>query len=273
MNNYRRTFSVIAIMAFIIGGSFAWLAYEIPQSAEAATNILFDAKSNGATGSGGAGAELLVSHTVGTGSDRLLVVSVTIRDKDRVVNYVKWGGTGGTNLTALTARVDGTNEVFVQLFYLINPASGTDDIAVQIDVNDSVEAIGSSWTGILQSSPMEAENGSTGSAASVSNSVTTTSDSLIIDGVFSDHRNAMTDGGFTTLFNTDRGNYQVGGQYRIEETGSTYALDWTFAASDTFAHGMAAFNSSVVPPSEPAGGTPNFFIKGKAFSNGQIYKK
>lgn len=118
--------------------------------------VVFDALGPGSSGSAtGNVTNISWSHTCGSGSNRLLVVGVGMG-----------GGTSGISLTttygatAMTSAglVLSNNQFdgFVQLFYLIAPAAGTNTINVSVDSSQTRDLLGGSlsFTGVNQTTPI-----------------------------------------------------------------------------------------------------------------------
>src|SRR3990167_1553579 len=135
--------------------------------------IAFDAATNDQVQGGSS--TLNFSHTC-TGSNRFLVVAC-------------WWGSGANTITATYNSVSmtafGTTDN-LKFFYLINPASGANTLAVTHSA--AVWCCSASYTGVHQTTYL---NGSTnqvgGSGATETNAVTTTIDnSWVIAGVYQD---------------------------------------------------------------------------------------
>lgn len=84
-----------------------------------------------ATSNDTAGSPGTVSHTIGTGSNRLLVVVVSTTGfvvNDATVSSITYGG---FNLTeAVTYYYPSTYDINCGIWYLLNPPSGTDNVTV-----------------------------------------------------------------------------------------------------------------------------------------------
>jgi hypothetical protein len=108
------------------------------------------------------GTTLTFSHTT-AGSDRFLIVSA-------------YGGADGTNITGMTyAGVAMTfiakaqypaNNSYVHVYYLINPASGANNVVISYSPNARMAAVATSYTGVRQSGQPDAFNTKTQAGAS-----------------------------------------------------------------------------------------------------------
>lgn len=93
------------------------------------------------------------SHTIGsTGVNRILLVSVGLRNKSsQTVSTVKFGG---VNLTRIAGVSQGVN-VRSEMWYLLNPGTGTKTIAVTLSGSGAAMIGGAvSYTGVHQTTPL-----------------------------------------------------------------------------------------------------------------------
>ena len=135
--------------------------------------IAFDAAVGGEDNT--AGTSITLSLTVGSGSDRMLVVGVGTGVTGGIyrVSGVTYNG------DAMTQRV-GTiapQANFVHgLWYLINPDSGTNNVVASFSTSASLSWMGAAaYTGVAQTAP-EASNSGTGAGTTEVGSVVSTSD-------------------------------------------------------------------------------------------------
>ena len=111
---------------------------------------------------GNATRTITVTHTTGTGANRLLIVSVSININNvpgTTVTGVRYNGAAGTALTLVGAHNDAGNTRRVEMWYLLNPASGTNiPIVVSVRVNGGntvgVVAASTTFTGVDQTTPL-----------------------------------------------------------------------------------------------------------------------
>jgi hypothetical protein len=104
----------VVALALLVASTVVPLVY-------APTVIVFDAAaSNYCTGT--CGTTLSWSHTVGSGSSRILVVGVAISDTSAAVASISYGS------SSLTALPD--SGFLIALYYLLNPAIGTATVTV-----------------------------------------------------------------------------------------------------------------------------------------------
>lgn|GEM_PF-1755049 len=153
--------------------------------------VAFDAVGPDANGSDVNGAATLSWNHTCSGSNRLLVVSVAVGvvspDTGVSISSVTYNG---VSMTAVTTPVhsSGQDAGFVQMFYLVAPATGTNTVAVTVSTTvDAITAGSVSFTGVDQSTPLTntATNIGPGGAGSTtaSVSVTTQTGDMVIDGM------------------------------------------------------------------------------------------
>lgn len=141
--------------------------------------IAFDAVSESAVGSG---STLSWAHTC-AGSDRLLVVATGVRD-GQVVNGITYNGVALTKIR----HDEGPDSAVkrTELWRLVAPAAGAHTIEVTWGAAPSDWNVGAgvSLTGVDQSTPVDAQNGATGSGTTASGAVTTVADNAwVLDAV------------------------------------------------------------------------------------------
>ena len=130
--------------------------------------IAFDAASTGGLVTT---STLTVSHTT-SGSDRLLVVAVA-SNIDQVTG-VTYAGVS-MSLAAKKAYSSPTETIYI--YYLAGPASGTNDIVVSRTGTSSYGLVAASYTGVDQTTPVDATNTGTNAVGTSSTlSVTSTVD-------------------------------------------------------------------------------------------------
>jgi hypothetical protein len=151
--------------------------------------IAADAASSAATA--GAQSVLTFSHTVGTGTDRLLVVEVSTSSTASVSSVTY----GGVALTPLAAVTDGANNVRAEMWYLIAPSSGAANVVVSLSSGHEFVAGATSFSGVDQSAtfgtPVTAEGAGGAPSVTVASAVGDT----VLDVVALKDRNTGAAGG------------------------------------------------------------------------------
>jgi len=123
--------------------------------------------------------QLTWSHTVSAGFDRVLFVEIAIDDGSAGVNSVKYG-------TADLTRVGRTaaNHA-VEIWALVNPTAGTDNVVISFTGNTEAAAGASTFNGVNQSMPYGTYAGNTGTTGLLGGSgtvnVASATGDLVID--------------------------------------------------------------------------------------------
>lgn len=194
------------------------------------------------------------SHTT-SGADRVLIVGVSmfdITDSDRTVTGITYNSVAMTNI-----REDDndTDDISTSIWYLINPATGSNTIEVTLNgTNIGVIGGAMSFTGVDQSAPIEANNGDTTAAGtSLSTSVTTvTNNAWVVDTVAhfnSDIIGAITAGGSQTeAWEESSGSQRNGaGSYRGPESPpASTAMAWTGDTNSQWSHSLAVIKPLLI---------------------------
>ena len=105
-----------------------------------------------------------------TGTNRLLVV-MTASDGTTPATAVTYNG---VSLTQIDSNRTANHPI--NLWYLVNPASGSNTLSASGFSNAGNYVVALSFTGVKQSNPLNDNNGGTGSGTSMTRSVTTTTD-------------------------------------------------------------------------------------------------
>lgn len=215
-------------------------------TATSATGISFDASSSCTPTSA---STFTWSHTT-SGQDRILIVGVAIRNSgSNTVSSVTYAGTA---LTLIAARNNGTS-VRVELWRLVAPATGANNVVVTLDGQAKTACGAMSFGGVDQTSPIEASNSATGTSATPSVSVSTaTNNAWVVDATaFRSSGNAKPTGA-AGLWQTERwsGYTESGGSsVNIRGKGShegpkspagAVVIDWSLSASDDWSSVAAA---------------------------------
>ena len=151
--------------------------------AEAA--IAFDVSTNAAASSV---SSISFSHTT-TGSNLGLVVVVPIKDSVDAERGVSTMTYNSVSMAEGHRQNDNTLDMTVELWYLANPSSGANTVAVTFDGTITVSQIdANSYTGVHQTTMLDGNNGAVQTnATSVSYTLTTVADnSWIVDGASQD---------------------------------------------------------------------------------------
>lgn len=129
--------------------------------------ITFDAASN--SGYQAASSSYSWSHTC-TGSNRILIVSVSTLSALATVNTITYNGVSLTRV-----RLDSDSvAIGTEIWRLVAPATGSNTIAVTLSGACVSGSSASSYTGVNQTTPIDANNGNTGTTGAGGGSSTLT---------------------------------------------------------------------------------------------------
>lgn len=171
---------------------------------------------------------------VGTGPDRALVLALFQRNS--VIQAVSAITYNGVAMSAgPTITYDDANDLWIQIFYLLNPSSGSNTLSVTFGGNTVYECQAAWFTGVDQVASPDDTDIATGNSTTPSVTLVPTSgNALGFAGVIHERLNALTTGsGENALFNNDNGAWVTSTSYAI--ISSSNVFDWTATAADTWA--------------------------------------
>lgn len=181
------------------------------------------------SGSSGSGTTLTFSHTC-TGSNLILIVGVMNYDPAAITG-VTYNGVAMTKIFASDVVSPSYNSM--NQFYLVNPATGSNNIVVTVPGATPIRATGASYTGVAQTSPIDgfgsAIAGSLTPGAESANVTVTASNCWVNAMSTNDNNVAMTAGsGLTNLVASATPN-----QMRTYDSNGTVSTG-TFVANVTY---------------------------------------
>jgi len=184
-----------------------------------------------------------VAHTC-TGVQRLLVVGVTIQDGSIAdPDTVTYGGVGMTKAGEVTS-----SDVNASIWHLKAPALGANNIVVSMPMNANAIHLGAqSFTGVDQDSPVGSAFTASGSGTAQAVTATSTSaGNYVFDSVVVEDNVTVTVGSNQTQISNDTGGGNHKGATSIERsTGSSTAMAWSTAATETWAIAALPININV----------------------------
>ena len=127
------------------------------------------------------GGSVIFSHTVGAGSNKILIVGVSIDQTTTatVVNTVTYGGTAMTRVGDTTGVV---NTMRISLWQLVNPPSGSANVIVTPSTNNTAFIVGAvSYFGVNQTTPLGTFVQATGGSGSPTVNATSATNDLVVD--------------------------------------------------------------------------------------------
>jgi hypothetical protein len=146
------------------------------QNFVSASNVTFDAATSGGVASGGT--TVTISHTTGSGSNRLMLVGVSHNLDDPTISSVTYGG------TALTAQGTAqTSDFRTRIYSLIAPATGTANVVVTLPatIQKGVIINIATFANVNQTTPLGTVAAASGDSAAPLVAVTSVADDLVYD--------------------------------------------------------------------------------------------
>jgi pectate lyase len=188
------------------------------------------------------------SHTVGSGTNTVLVVGLSTEDTSSSVLNVASITYNGIAMTAVpnSAATAGSSTLDKsQLFYLLNPPAGAHTVAVTFGGSVNGVSAGSiSLSGVAQSAPTAAAiNTATSGTAISANIAVSTAGSWLVDAANSGAGNATLTPGASQTKRWGVGQSNSGGAGSTESVSSsgTASVSWTASSGSQLALSVAAF--------------------------------
>jgi hypothetical protein len=121
-------------------------------------------------------------HT-SSGSSRILIVGVSKKATGPAPTGIIYGGMSFTRIVAATTGTGGSDDVRVELWYLLSPPTGTHDITIDFTSTESqVIAGATSWTGVDQVTPLGDSNSAVATGGTLpSISVKSADNEMVVD--------------------------------------------------------------------------------------------
>lgn len=189
---------------------------------------------------------LTYSHTC-TGSDRILFVTIQGQTNSDNVTGVTYAG---VSMTLIDKDLYPTNGRWSYLYYLIAPTTGANNIVISASVTTFLGSAAASYTGVDQTSPIDASTkNTTSSASSLTTTLTTTTDNCwTVMGNANGIGNSTGGGSGTTLRETDGSGYALfDSNAAITPAGSTSLIS-QYSGSGPMVQIMAAFKPVASAP-------------------------
>ncbi len=207
-------------------------------SATSSGSIALDATSTSITNAFNNTITKTWTHTTSSGSNRLLVLSADIWQDVAGSGSISSASYNGTSLTKATSTLSGGMDA--ETWYLANPSSGSNTVSVTVTGDtDAIKLNAATFTGITQSSPIDANATATGGSGNPSVSLTTATANDLIVATLSRYSTTGATSNRTSLYNDITGStlgassYQLAtstGSYTDTYTGSV-GQDWSMVAT------------------------------------------
>lgn len=184
------------------------------------------------------------SHTVGSGSNRVLIVGVSLRDANVSVSNITYGGTG---LTFIGSSNEAGLDVRIEMWRLIAPATGTANIVVTLSAAKRIVGGATSFTGVNQTTPNGAFNSAQGNSTPTPVvTVSSVSGAVVIDTVaaMANTNSLIVNAGQDLRWSgsTSNGNNDVRGGGSTKPGAATVTMSWTLSSAKPWAIGAISLN-------------------------------
>lgn len=219
------------------------------KEAVAAASPTLDAKSYTA---GSYAKSLSWNHTVGSNSNRLLLVSVSFYGSSTSITSITYG-------TASLTRIGGIKDINQdqsEMWYLINPTSGT--ATIKVNFSTYVYPVGgaTSWSGVDQTAPLSNYTTASGYSKNPSVNVVSKTGAVVEDNLAAYSSSSPTVGsGQTQLWNTVASSVELGAS-STKPGADSVTMSWTFSLSRYWAIGGVSINPAAPTPTPTATFTP-----------------
>jgi len=186
------------------------------------------------------------NHTIGSGSNRLLVVTAGWRDGGGKwdIDSMTYDGVSMTKAKDQTGGDASNSEVW----YLVNPNTGTNQISMTMNGNPDFGASGAvSFFGVDQDNPLDA-TGSAQASGNPSTSITTVANgAMVVDAVYSRNATLSVGANQTQMYNISDPSERSAASYRRFGAPGAQTMTWTGSA--VYTQSAASFKPA------PSGGS------------------
>lgn len=173
------------------------------------------------------------AHTFPSLTNGIAIVHSAVRNGARIVQSTPT--IGGVSTTRINARTASTDTV-TELFYLLNPSSGSQTVSVDWD-NTPLSYVLTVVTcdGVNQSSPIADDASASGSSTTVSVNCTSASGQLVLDFVSADNNTSLTTGAGQTNLDQDVADGVLAAGASSEPGAATVTMSETLSVSNDWA--------------------------------------
>lgn len=188
------------------------------------------------SGTSGTGTSITWSHTC-TGSN--LILWVMANTSDVAANSIT-GVTYNSVAMTLVAAQNTTQPLTTSLWYLINPATGTNSVVVSSSSSRNLVGQAASYTGASQTGVPDASAGNAFASSTITQSVTTVADNCWLVGAFVGNR-ATSAGTGTTIRQGSGSSHVICDSNGAKTPAGSYSLQLTQSDGTTSAFEVASF--------------------------------
>jgi hypothetical protein len=193
------------------------------------------------------------SHTVGAGSNRILIVGVSIVDtSENSVSSINYGGSALTRIGTRNRNAGGYY-YYTEMWYLLSPANGTNTITVNISNSASIAAGAASFAGVNLSSPLGTFVSANANNSAPTVNATTVAGDMVIDTLTTIGNSTITTVGAnqTIRWNPAPGGgagWARGSGSTELATGGTTTMSWSGSSSSNWTIGAVPIHAALPAP-------------------------
>lgn len=204
-----------------------------------------------------------LSHTVGSGSNTALVVSLSMWLNGGTPTAATSVSLGSQSFTAVGNGVSNTNGIYTEQWVLANPTTGAGTITVTSSSTlDKMGIASASFFNVNQTTVYDVATSATGTVVTVTASLTTTQpNEYLVDAVAHWSANLPSSSTGTQIYAVTGSDPCSAAQYKQVGAAGSNSMSWTFPdAGDDWAYSVLAIKPSS-PPTTVSSTTPtvNFF--------------
>ena len=199
------------------------------------------------------------SHTVGSGSNLLLIVAVSFWSNGSSSAGLSGLTYNGTSMTLVsgTAQTSSSGAFYTAIYALPAPVTGTNSIVATVAGQcDKLGLASISFTGADQTTGIDAAGGTIGTSGTVTQSLTTTAASeYLVDAVSHLSANTASSNSNTSIYNDGAVGAGTASQYGSAASAGSNSMSWTYPdPGDQWAYSVAAVKAasggggSTIPP-------------------------
>lgn len=176
---------------------------------------------------------LTVSHTIASGSNRVLITGVECQTGDNITG-VTYDGVSMTQYVKVNTTVASFYNYF---YYLVAPSIKTANIVISASGTRTIIGLSANYTGVDQGTPLEASNSNIATSSSFTVSVTTVTDNAWLIGTARNNSaGTQSAGANTTYRNNNSGDvgYQLYDSNGAKSPAGSYSLNVSFTTSSLY---------------------------------------
>ena len=212
------------------------------------TSVTFDAISSGTNITAQlAGGTTTVSHVVGSGTNRTLIVNVSAWNNGGTGTGCSSITYGGVSMTKVTGSGIANGAFYTEQWYLIAPTSGTANIVATVAAKTDKLGLGNvSFAGTNQTNPIDANTAVSGTVGTVTASLTTTSaNEYLVDVVNHLSANTPTSHTGTTIILDASLGVDTSSQYGPATTAGANSMNYVYPdPGDAWAYSVLAVKAA-----------------------------